>query len=330
MGTLASISVHAPDNAQTQAALQSALKTLDTLNQTWHPWESGAALAQFNASIRGGNWVPVPAQLLPLLRTALRYHAESQGLFDPGLGALTALWGFKEAPDPGIQHPPPSLSAIEELLKKGVGIGHLQLRQDSSGAWMARSDSPALILDFGGLAKGYAVDVVIDELARYGIHDAVVNLGGNLRVAGSKGGEPWRIGIRAPRGDGVLAALRTAENMSVLTSGDYERYFIHRGTRYHHILDPRSGAPARGLISVTVVTPTGLRGELASKALFIAGPRDWPRMASRLGIDKALVVEENGQVWVTPAMKPLLEFAPGVRARVRALPLPPTDSGQAA
>ena len=81
---------------------------------------------------------------------------------------------------------------------------------------------------------------------------------------------------------------------------------------------------------MTVVTPTGLRGELASKALFIAGPHDWPQMASRLGIDKALVVEENGQVWVTPALKPLLEFAPGIKARVRALPMPPAVSGRAA
>lgn len=322
MGTLATITVYAPRNTATDAALQAAFRTLDEINHIWHPWTPDATLARFNQALHTRQWVPVPADLQPLLLEALRLSRASRGNFDPGLGELTALWGFREAPEPGIERAPPIPSRITALLRQGIGVKHLQLRQDPQHGLMARTDTPTLTLDFGAIAKGYAVDRVVAQLERAGIENAIVNLGGNLRVLGSKGDSPWRIGIRAPRGDGTIAAIRNQGDMSVLTSGDYERYFIHQGQRFHHILHPRSGAPARGLISVTVVTDNATLGDAASTALFVAGPRQWPQVARALGVDKVLVVEDSGQVWVTPALQPLLELAPGVRAQVRDLSAP--------
>lgn len=320
MGTLASITVYAPADAQTDAAFKAAFKELEYLNHVWHPWTAGAVLADFNQALHTGRWVKVPPELQGLLRQALRYHTLSEGDFDPGLGQLTALWGFKNAPDPGSTHRPPAPSQVMALLSQGVGVRHLQLREDKVQGLMARADTPTLTLDFGGIAKGFAADQVVALLARYGIKNAIVNLGGNLRVVGSKGDDPWRIGVRAPRGGGVLAAVKSRTDMSVLTSGDYERYYMYEGVRYHHIMDPRTGMPARGLISVTVITGNATLGDAASTALFVAGPHDWPRVARELGVDKVLVVDAQDRVSMTPAMRPLVELAPGVTAGIRPLP----------
>lgn len=319
MGTLATITVYAPENAQTQKAIADAFHTLEHLHQVWHPWQKGAILADFNQALRGGQWVAVPKPLQALLQQAVTLQRKSQGHFDPGLGEITALWGFRDAPEPGNQRQPPPPNAISALLKKGVGLKHLQLRQDPQQGLMARSDSPALTLDFGAIAKGAAADQVSAQLARYGIHDAIVNLGGNLRVAGRKDEQPWRIGIRDPRGPGAIASLRVQQDTSVITSGDYERYFSYQGRRYHHIFDPRSGAPAQGLISVTVVSASAALGDAASTALFVAGPQGWPQIAQALGVDKVMAITANGDIWVTPAMQGLLEMAPDAQARLHVL-----------
>lgn len=317
MGTLATITVYAPQNTQTQKAIADAFSTLDQLHQRWHPWQHGATLAGFNQALQGGNWVAVPKALQPLLQQAIALHHKSQGHFDPGLGKITALWGFREAPEPGITRQPPAPGAVNALLQQGVGLDHLQLRQDAQQGLMARAESPALLLDFGAIAKGYAADLVTAQLARYGIHDAIVNLGGNLRVVGRKGEEAWRIGIRDPRGPGTIAAVRVQQDSSVISSGDYERYFIHQGRRYHHIFDPTSGYPAKGLISVTVITPSAALGDAASTALFVAGPKRWPQVARALGVNKVMAISENGEIWLTPAMQALVELSPGVASRVK-------------
>ena len=263
----------------------------------------------------------MPKDIAPLLQTAVNLHAKSQGNFDPGLGELTALWGFKEAAEPGSTHNPPLPTQVMGLLNQGVGLKHLHLVSGPKGALLARADTPTLTLDFGAIAKGYAADQVVAQLKQAGIRSAIVNLGGNLRVFGDKGDRPWRIGIRAPRGEGAMAAIRNRSDLSVITSGDYERYFVYQGQRYHHIMNPSTGAPARGLISVTVVTDNAALGDAASTALFVAGADKWPMVARSLGVDKVMVVKENGQILVTPALRAFIEMSPKVEADVQ--PLPP-------
>jgi len=163
-------------------------------------------------------------------------------------------------------------------------------------------------LDLGAYAKGYAVDVAIEALRKRGIHNAIVNAGGNLRLIGSKGKRPWRIGVRDPRGAGVIASLEAGNDEAVITSGDYERYFDYQGQRYHHIIDPRSGYPARGAIATTIIARDGLSADVASTALLIAGPDHWRETARALGIEEAMLIDDKGVVHITRALMQRIHF----------------------
>ncbi len=155
-------------------------------------------------------------------------------------------------------------------------------------------------LDFGSLAKGFALDEAADALRRLGINEARLDLGGQIMFIKEKDatGEPRRIGIRNPRNPRQLIGVVTVDGGSISTSGDYERYFRWKDVRYFHILDPRTGWPATGTASVTVWAPTGMEADAWSTTLFIAGPERGARMMA----DR----KELGAVWILdPGTEPL-------------------------
>jgi thiamine biosynthesis lipoprotein len=171
-----------------------------------------------------------------------------------------------------------------------------------------RSRNPAVRLDFGGFAKGVGVDFAIQRLREFGIENAVVNAGGDLRAIGKHGARAWRVGIRNPRDSGVMAAIDVQGDTSVFTSGDYERFFEYEGKRYCHIIDPRTGYPAQDTVSVTVVDNDAGRADAAATALFIAGPKDWYRIAKKMGIEGALLIDQAGVVHMTPNLRERVYF----------------------
>jgi thiamine biosynthesis lipoprotein len=165
-----------------------------------------------------------------------------------------------------------------------------------------RSLNPVLQLDMGGSHKGYAVDKAIEALRALGIHNAIVNAGGGLHAIGAHGDRPWRVGIRHPAQPGIIASLEMRADESVHTSGNYERYFDYQGKRYHHILDPRTGYPAEGVLSVTVVHPNGTVADAADDALFVAGLQGWREIARRMGITQVMLIDADMTVHMTPQM----------------------------
>lgn len=300
MGTLINLSFYGEDEDRVQKLSGQVREAFDRLNNAWHPWQGGA-LADLNKSLATQKDVTIDPSLQPLINEAMTLEAQSDSLFDPAIGGLVRLWGFdKDEPPSG---PPPSQEAIDQWLKSHPRLADLSI-SDST----LRSLNPAVVLDFGGFAKGAAVDQVIDELRAEGVKNAIVNAGGDLRAIGDKGGKPWVIGIRHPRGEGVLASLEVSGDESVFTSGDYERFYEYQGKRYHHILDPRSGYPARGLTSVTVLHKKASVADAACTALFVAGPKDWPRIARRMGVTAVMVVDQQGKVTMTPEMAARIHF----------------------
>jgi FAD:protein FMN transferase len=177
--------------------------------------------------------------------------------------------------------------------------------------------NPAVQIDLGAYAKGYAVDRAIAHLRGVGITNALVNAGGNLRAIGRRGGRPWRIGIRRPRSAGVLATLELGEDESVLTSGDYERFFMYDGKRYHHILDPRTGYPAQGAMAATVICRGAAEGDAAATALVVTGPSEWQAVAHDMGIAQAMLINGAHSSDGAPEAAPAVHDGPGTRAADR-------------
>ncbi|SEP75673.1 thiamine biosynthesis lipoprotein [Ectothiorhodospira magna] len=310
-GTLVELNIYTSDRELVARATESVRSDLEYMHQTWHAWEPGP-MSRTNELLSTGLPFSADPSVLPLILEAQRFYKTSEGLFNPALGALFALWGF-QTDDP--QGPPPTPEQIRAILEQAPSMADIEI----DGIRM-RSHNPAVQLDLGAYAKGYGIQQAMAHLRDLGVEHAILNAGGDLLAIGRPGNRSWRIGVRAPDGQGVLAAIRIQGEEAVFTSGDYERYYRHEGERYHHILDPRTGYPARGTRAVTVIHHHAATADVASTALFIAGPEHWPAVAARLGIDKVMLVDEAGVIHLTPAMEKRVTFEGTPTRRITSLP----------
>ncbi len=300
-GTRVEVLIVGVPEAQGRAAAAEVLREFDRLHRTYHAWQA-SDLTALNDALAQGQPHQVSAELAGLIGAAQAIAAQGDYLFDPGIGRLIALWGFQSDEFKATLPDPQQLRALGEA-HPSIADLHLE------GSRVI-SRNRAVALDFGGYLKGVALDRAVALLKARGISNALINIGGNVIAFGSKGGQPWRVGIQHPRsgevGNAPLATLDLRDGEAIGTSGDYQRYFELAGRRYCHLLDPRSGAPAQGTQAVTVLIPpgaqSGMRSDAASKPLFIAGA-DWLRQAQRLGVGEALRIDADGTMTVTAALR---------------------------
>jgi thiamine biosynthesis lipoprotein len=300
-GTLVEITLYGESEDQARRVTDRVLKDFDAMHQTLHAWQPGA-LEQLNARIATARPnQPVEATLTPelaaMLQDAQRLSERAEGLFNPAIGSLVRLWGFhSDTFEPRLPDP----KAVEALVKAGPAMADLHI----DGVKLSCAN-PAVRLDLGGYAKGYALDLAAATLRREGVRNALINIGGNIMALGSKGGQAWKVGIQHPRHAGALAMLELHDGEAIGTSGDYQRFFELNGKRYCHLIDPRTGWPANQAQAVTVVVGgehAGTLSDVASKPLFIAGPADWRRLAEKMGIAQALFIRADGHIETTPEM----------------------------
>jgi thiamine biosynthesis lipoprotein len=305
-GTRVEVLVWGAPEAAAQAAAGEVLREFDRLHRTYHAWEA-SELTALNDAIAAGRPHEVSAELAELIRTAQRLAAQGDYLFDPGVGRLVALWGFHTDEFKPVL---PDAAALGKLVAAKPSIARLKLENRR----LTSADS-LVALDFGGYLKGVALDRAAAIFKARGIGNALINIGGNVLALGSKGSQPWRVGIRHPRpeqaGGAPLATLELRDGEAIGTSGDYQRFFELEGHRYCHLIDPRNGAPATGTQALTVLIPpgadAGMRSDVLSKPLFIAGA-DWPALAKKLGANQVLRVDASGKISATAAMQARLSF----------------------
>jgi thiamine biosynthesis lipoprotein len=301
MGTWVDLTFESPAADTTAAALSAVEASLRKFERDYYPWTPGE-LAGLNDRIAAGRGTDVSPELARLLHDAQELSAASDGLFEPGLGRLVELWGFHSTEMSDRE--PPSAEAIDAALAASGGIAALRIE-----GTRIQSPRAGLKLDLGGIAKGAAVAQAISLLQSYGIDSALVNAGGDLAVTGNApGGRPWRVGIRHPRGDGLLGTIELSDGESAFTSGDYERYYEHDGQRMHHLLDPHSGRPVTHTQALTVLADDPIRADAAATALFVAGPERWRQVADQLGIVSALRVDASGAIEMTQTMQARLQL----------------------
>lgn len=302
-GTLVDVSIYGEDEAQARAAVGEVLREFQRLHDLLHAWQP-SELSELNAAFAKGESKAVSPELAAMLRDAARLSEQSGGLFNPAIGGLIGLWGFQSDE---FQPVLPDAEKIAALVKANPQMGDLVFDGDRVG-----SRNPAVQLDLGGYAKGYALDRAAELLRERGMHNALVNIGGNVMALGRHGDRPWRVGIQHPRKSGALATLELRDGEAVGTSGDYQRYFELDGRRYCHLIDPRSGDPVQGVQAVTILTRgprAGLLSDAASKPLFVAGRDGWRAAAQRMELPEAMLVDGEGVIHLTAALRKRLEFA---------------------
>lgn len=307
-GTVMEVTLWGADAQQSRDAFALLQSRFQEMHREWHAWEPGL-LTEINQAFASGKAAQASPSIVEMTRRSQIIEQQSDGRFNPTIGALVRLWGFHTSEYP-IVGPPPGPSLIEDLLARKPSSRDIEIDGE-----VLSSGNPAVQLDFGGIAKGYAIDIACDTLRRLGVHNAIVNAGGDLRAIGNHGERPWRIAVRNPSG-GIIGALETRGDESIFTSGNYERFRQADEIRYPHILDPRTGWPVQDLASVTVIAEEGWLADAAATALIVAGLDDWVEVARSLGLEEVLLVDEAGKAYLTEKMDRRVEFVAGIDKEV--------------
>jgi thiamine biosynthesis lipoprotein len=241
--------------------------------------------------------VEVSDDTFHVVQTGLRYAEITNGLFDITIEPLVNLWGIGTE-DEQI----PSEQEVRELLPL-VDYRNVELDAEANTIFLTQE---GMGLDVGGIAKGYAADEVARILQEKGVEHALLDFGGNILTVGKKPeGSKWRIGIQSPgRGRGQYLGIATTGPQTIVTSGNYERFFMNDGTRYHHILDPRDGFPARpGLSSVTVLTQQSMAADALSTGLYVMGLEEGMRFAEDMEQIEAIFVTKDQGVYLSSGLQ---------------------------
>jgi thiamine biosynthesis lipoprotein len=294
MGTTYSISIPQLPADVPRASVESVIA--DVLRETevhLSGWNVQSELARFNAHA-GTDWQSVSPVLYESVAQALAVSRVTNGAFDITVGPLVRAWGFGSGADadPAV----PSAPAIAELLRD-VGYARLELRARPPAL---RKTSARLALDLDGIAPGWAVDRIAGRLEALGIHDYLVELGGEVRARGlTAEGRRWRIAVERPAtGERRPLAVIELDGVGVSTSGDYRDYRVVNGRRISHTIDPRTGAPvAHGLASVTVVHGSVAAADAWATALMVLGPEEGMALARRWQL-AALFVRRGAEAGV--------------------------------
>lgn len=264
--------------------------------------QSSGRMLRVNELLATGEPFTMPPSLIPLLDKSQALSTRSAGLFNPASGRLTRLWGLN-SPNPA-PHAPPDAAAIQDLLDAKPMMADLY-----RNGLELQSDNPAVELALDAVAPAYAMDVAVDTLRNSGVRSAMINAGGDVRVIGSRSGRPWRIPVPRASGSGVIGMLDVNGDASLVTASRQRRNFIYNGKVYHSVLDPRTGHPATGISSATVLHEgEALTAAAAAIALMIAGPDEWPLAAARMGTRYALVIGADGRLHMTPEMQQILDL----------------------
>jgi thiamine biosynthesis lipoprotein len=307
-GTLIDVTLYGVEQQQAESLCRQIEADFTDMHASWHAWQPGP-LASLNDHLANLEATTTTPSIVQLLKEANRLSRLSTGLFNPVIGNLVSLWGFHDnALAIGIL---PDSAAIKELVTLHPSVEDVSISNN-----VITTQNPSVSYDLGGFAKGYAIDRAIERLRESGVHNAIINAGGDLRAIGQHGERPWRIGIRHPRESGVLASLDVSGDASVFTSGDYERFFEVDGNRYHHIIDPRTGYPANNTASVTVIHSDAATADAAATAIFVAGPDGWLTTAQNMGIQYVMLIDTQGTIYMNPAMQSRIHFEPGIDANI--------------
>ena len=282
MGTAISVELWADDRAQGEAAINAVMAEMHRIDRAMSPHKPDSELSRINRDA-AARPVQLSAEMLRLLTRAEDFARLSDGAFDITYAAVGQLYDYRQRIRP----------SDEALARAQALVGYENLIIDPV-AGIVRFALDGMRIDLGGFAKGHAVDNAAAILRERGIQHAIVSAGGDSRVIGDRRGRPWTIGVRDPRRPGEMVAMLPLEDVSISTSGDYERYFDADGQRFHHLIDPATGRSPSSVHSVTILAEDGLTTEALSKCVFVLGVEKGLRLIeSQRGVD-AVVVDAAG------------------------------------
>jgi thiamine biosynthesis lipoprotein len=296
MGSELRLTAWTADEPAALAAFDAVFKEFERLDALMSVWRPGSDVLRINAAA-GESAVPVGTDVRDALKVARQVSEWTGGKFDVTFSALSDVWKFDyQNQDNSV----PSLDAIRARLPL-IDYRQIEIDDRAGTVFLKRK---GMRVHLGGIGKGYAVERAMNILRRAGLRDFMIQSGGDLYVGGSKDGRPWKLGIADPRAaDGRSFATIELTDSTFSTSGDYARFFIKDGVRYHHIIDPFTGQPARLCRSVTIVADSPLLADGLSTGVFLLGPEAGMALIERLPHVEGVIVSANNEVLVSSGLK---------------------------
>jgi len=274
------------------AAIKAAFESMQAVADKFSHLDPNGPIYAFN---HYGTPITDP-EIVWVARKALAISQITDGAFDITVEPLIELWGFY-GDTPAL----PDASAIQACLQK-TGYRHLRI---SDG--MLVKDDADIRIDLGGIAKGYSVSQAVAVLKEMGINSALIDAGGDVFALGKRGQDLWKVGLRSPRGNDILGFMEV-ENLAVMGSGDYERFFMHDGKRYHHIFDPKNGYPAEGISGTTLLHADPMLADAWNTAIFALGPEKGRALVEKIPGMEAVIITDTGDVIYTSGLENALKL----------------------
>ncbi len=283
LGTQAYIELWSEDAAQATQLISDVQAEFERINQLMSPYIASSELSILNRQAATAP-VTVSAEIYQLLQQAKRISQISNGAFDVTFASVGFYYDYRARKKPDA-------SQLQQA-RQYVNYQSIELLPNNK----VRYSQPGVKIDLGGIAKGYAVERAIALLTKNGIKHAQITAGGDSRLLGDKRGKEWLVGIKHPRQEDKYAAQLPLANTAISTSGDYERYFIEEGVRYHHILDPKTGESASGLLSVSVLGADTTQTDALSTTLFVLGLQHGMALIEGIVGYEAIFIDANRQM----------------------------------
>jgi thiamine biosynthesis lipoprotein len=295
MGSELRLAAWAADAPAALAAFDEVFREFDRLEALMTVWRETSDVSRVNAAA-GQRAVAVSPEVREVIGLARQISEWTGGKFDITFGALSGLWKFDHDQDNVIPDP-------VEVRRRLPLIAFEDIEVDERAGTVGLR-RPGMVINLGGIGKGYAVDKGVAILRRRGFRNFMIQAGGDMYVAGRRGDRPWNVGIQDPRGpaDRVFATLELSDE-TFSTSGDYERFFIRGGRRYHHIIDPDSGEPSQGTRSVTIVSRRAVLADGLSTGVFLLGPEAGIALIERLPDVEGVIVSARNEVLVSSGLR---------------------------
>lgn len=299
MGTWGAVTIVTTDSTAVADAALASLLAFHRVDSLMSNWTQTSDVAHINRDA-GTSTVSVHPEVATVVAAALEVARETRGAQDITVEPLVRLWGFL-----GGKPRVPSQKEIDVVLPR---VGYDKVRFDARASTIAFK-KPDTRIDLGGIAKGYAVDMAAAVLAQHGVTDALVDLTGNMRAAGNgPGHDGWVVGVRDPSGKRAHLLSVRLENQAISTSGNYEQFLESNGKRYGHIIDPRTGWPAEGPLSVTVVSASAMTCDAWDTGLFVLGSAEARRIAKARDDISIILVEPASNarflIWIEESLRP--------------------------
>lgn len=295
MGTIVSVTVFSDDEAAADRAIEAAFDEVARVEALTTRYAPDSEVSRLNAAADDGARPVADPEVAEIVERSLRVSTLSGGAFDVTVAPLVDLWAIDEG------GPVPSWEAVDAVLPL---IDYRLVAVDTVQRSLVLS--PGTTIDLDAIAKGYAVDRAVAVLEEHGIASAIVDAGGDIGLLGpSPRAAGWRVGIKHPRAGGLLGVL-TLDGGSVATSGDYQRYVMVDDRRFHHVLDPSTGYPARGVVSVTVTAEAAMDADALATAVFVMGPEHGMWLVEELaGVEAIIVTGERdvGEILISSGLR---------------------------